>query len=113
MENSSIKLEPSMESPNPSPHPSKRVKYNVADEIADDKLHCPVSTGEHKQEVDDDQDYIDLADVDSEGDEEEVFPDLESEAIAALLGEDRDDSSGADEYAEDDWSDTVDLSSGE
>ncbi len=99
-----------MESPKPSPQLSKRVKYDVADETTDGELHYPVSTGEYGQDVHDYPEYIDLTDAEAD---EGAFPNLESEAIAAILGDEKDDSFDADENDEDDRTETVNLSSGE
>ena len=89
--------------------PPKRVKFDTADEITDDELEYSFVGEEYKQDDDDDVDFVDV-----EADEEEgAIPDLESEAIAAALGDDEDDSSDAGENEKDHRSDTVDLSSGE
>lgn len=65
-----------MESPKPSSQHSKRVKCEVADEITDGELDCLVLTGEYEQDVDDDLEYLDLADVEANEDEGKAFPDL-------------------------------------
>lgn len=67
--NLNTNLDLSTESPKLSSQPSKRVKEDVAAEITDGELDWTISTREHEQDVDNDLEYLDLADV--EGDEDE------------------------------------------
>ena len=113
MKKSSTNLGLSTGSPKLSPRRSKRVKRDSADKFTENKLEIPVSTEDEEQNVDDDLDADFVVDGENELEEDDALSDLESEAIAAALSDDEEDSIGTDDDEGVDWNDPVDISSGE